>query len=341
MACQTLIPRWQGFNLEDLIDQRGGSGRFSEDDFRQIAALGFNFVRLALNYKRWIDDGDWNRINEEKLAPIDEAVEWGERYGLHINISFHRGPGYSIAPNGYEPFRLFRDPEALAAFLSHWTTFARRYRGLSAEKVSYNLLNEPRGILGEPPGIGHAEHAVVMRSTVRAIREIDPEKWIILDGLDAGQVPPTDLFDLAAQRVAISLRAYIPGGVTHYGADWDGNQRYDWIEPRWPGGVSVDGMWDAARLHTYFQVWGAVAESSGLGLHCGEGGCYNCTPHPVALAWLEDVLINLKEINAGFALWNFRGPFGIFDSGRRDVVYEDCQGHLLDRKMYNLLKKYG
>jgi|GEM_PF-4741891 len=39
----------------------------------------------------------------------------------------------------------------------------------------------------------------------------------------------------------------------------------------------------------------------------------------------------------GWALWNFRGSFGIFDSGRDDIQYESFYGHQLDRKMLTLL----
>ena len=304
-----------------------------------IAELGFNYVRLPLNYKQWISEGNWNRIDEEKLESVDEAVRWGEKHGLHVNLCFHRGPGYSSSASGHEPYRLFSDEEALQAFLLHWTTFARRYRDIG-DRLSFTLLNEPRSIPGRPVGVGHAEHAVVMRTTIQAIRQVDPVRWILLDGLDAGQVPPTDLFDLATDRVAMSMRAYQPGGVTHYGADWDGNDRYDHIPPVWPGGVSLDGVWDRERLTTYLDVWAAFAQSCGMGLHCGESGCYNRTPHPVALAWLEDVLRLMRERNVGVSLWNFRGEFGILDSGRRDVAYEDLHGHQLDRKMYELLKAY-
>jgi endoglucanase len=341
MFRQMKIPRWQGFNLDDLISQRGEVERFSEEDFQFISDLGFNFVRLALNYKNWIDQGDWSKINEQKLEIVDQAVIWGEKYGVHVNLSFHRGPGYCIAPNGYEPYHLFRHQEALEIFILHWTTFARRYRSTSTEKVSFNLLNEPRGFRGEPPGVDPAGYSKIMRQTIKAIRDIDAGRIIILDGLDAGHIPPTDLFDLGDSRVAFSMRAYTPGGVTHYKAKWDGNQRYDLIEPKWPGGFSTDGSWDRERLRTYFKIWGAFAESSATGLHCGEGGCYNQTPHPVVLAWLEDVLATLTEMNTGFALWNLRGPFGILDSGRSDVDYEDWRGHQLDREMLDLLRKYS
>ena len=78
----------------------------------------------------------------------------------------------------------------------------------------------------------------------------------------------------------------------------------------------------------------------GVGVHCGEMGCYNKTSHEVALAWMRDLLQVLKHYNIGYALWSFRGSFGILDSGRNDVEYEDFRGHKLDRKMLNLLQQY-
>lgn len=79
----------------------------------------------------------------------------------------------------------------------------------------------------------------------------------------------------------------------------------------------------------------------GVGVHCGEGGAFNKTPHDVVLAWLRDVLEILTGLNIGLALWNFRGPFGIMDSGRTDVEYEDFQGHKLDHKLLSLLQEFA
>jgi hypothetical protein len=72
----------------------------------------------------------------------------------------------------------------------------------------------------------------------------------------------------------------------------------------------------------------------------GEFGVLNKTPHDVALRWMEDNLRRWKEKGIGWALWNFRGVFGILDSKREDVQYEDFHGHKLDRKMLELLQRY-
>jgi len=56
------------------------------------------------------------------------------------------------------------------------------------------------------------------------------------------------------------------------------------------------------------------------------------------LAWMGDYLALWKEAGWGWALWNLRGDFGILDSNRADVRYEDYKGHKLDRKMLELLR---
>jgi aryl-phospho-beta-D-glucosidase BglC (GH1 family) len=110
----------------------------------------------------------------------------------------------------------------------------------------------------------------------------------------------------------------------------------------------ADGKWSMAKEASLGRQWlwkEGIApwiklREQGVGIIVGEFGSYNKTPHDVVLAWLEDCLINWKEANMGWAMWNFRGSFGILDSDRQDVQYEDFNGHKLDRKMLDLLQKY-
>jgi endoglucanase len=70
----------------------------------------------------------------------------------------------------------------------------------------------------------------------------------------------------------------------------------------------------------------------------GEFGAHNRTPHEVVLAWMRDCLDAWKQADWGWALWNYRGSFGILDSDRSDVSYETWRGHKLDRAMLQLLQ---
>jgi hypothetical protein len=101
-----------------------------------------------------------------------------------------------------------------------------------------------------------------------------------------------------------------------------------------PPGVSAD-----QTLIDYLKPWKEIA-AQGETVFVGEWGCFNKTPHPVALAWMKSWLEQWKQARMGWALWNFRGSFGILDSGRADVQYEDWHGHKLDRQMLNLLLQY-
>jgi endoglucanase len=42
----------------------------------------------------------------------------------------------------------------------------------------------------------------------------------------------------------------------------------------------------------------------------------------------------------GQALWNLKGDFGVLNSGRKEVVYENFKGHKLDRRMLELLRDH-
>lgn len=346
------VPRWRGFNLLDFFQAMWRPmekdfvrvAAVPEEDCQLIAELGFDFVRLPMDYWLWIDS-DWPKskklqpedmfkIREATLEKIDQSVETCLKYGLHVNLNFHRAPGYCINDPEREPVNLWKDKVAQEAFLHHWEVFAKRYRGISAKQLSFNLVNEapsPR------PGYMTAEdYCRIMGQAIDLIRKISPDRLIFVDGLNVGSTVVECLIESGAPQ---SVHAYYPAQISHYRASWvDRNNTFP--EPTWPirnpdGSVKIGRK----QLEDYFAPWGKLRQS-GIGVHCGETGCYNRTPHGVFLAWMEDVLDLLKGHNIGWALWNFRGSFGVLDSERKDVAYEDFRGHKLDRKLLDLLQKY-
>ena len=214
------LPRWRGFNLLEKFNVSRNQP-FCEDDFRMISELGFNFVRLPMDYRCWIVDGDWRKFNEQTLREIDQAVEYGKKYGIHVLLNFHRAPGYTVAKPP-EKKSLWTDPEAQEVCALHWGTFARRYKGVPSRNLSFNLLNEPSHV--EPD-----VHAAAIARVVAAIRAEDPDRLIICDSMQWGTVPSDELIPL---KVAVATRGYTPGEVTHYMASWVG--RKEWPRPSWP-----------------------------------------------------------------------------------------------------------
>ena len=102
------LPRWRGFNLLEKFSKDWSNKPFVEEDFRLISSLGFNFVRLPMDYRVWIKNNDINQFDEAVLRDVDRAVEWGGKYGVHVCINFHRAPGYCVNASKNEANNLWR-----------------------------------------------------------------------------------------------------------------------------------------------------------------------------------------------------------------------------------------
>ncbi|MFC1718453.1 glycoside hydrolase family 5 protein [Candidatus Poribacteria bacterium] len=341
---QTVLPRWRGFNLNEMLrsdaEITGRDGIFQEADFTWMADWGFDFVRLPLCYRLWIKSNelvisrdDALDIYESPLEEVDRVVELGRKYGLHVCLNFHWAPGYRVGSFAREPFNLWKDVEGLEAFCFHWQLFAKRYKGIPSDQLSFNLVNEPRSLSEE--FMTRGDHERVVRAAAAAIREIDPERLIIADGVQWANIPCPEMVDLG---IAQSCRGYKPRGVSHFKAS---NEKREFPIPTWPGGL--DGPkgqpWDRKRLEEHYKPWADLARQ-GVGVHCGECGAFNYTPHDVFISWFRDVLDILTGCGIGYAVWNFRGALGIMDSDREDVEYEDWHGHKLDRELLSLLQEF-
>jgi endoglucanase len=333
------FPRYRGFNLLEKFGEWGPRAKFKEEDFEIMTEWGFDFARIPMSYWRWASKDDWFKIDEGVIKEIDEVVELGKKYKIHINLNLHRIPGYCINERKREPVDLYDDtPEnmqkALDGAIFHWKMFAKRYKGIPNSQLSFDLINEPPFTKDEAP------HVRVVTALVNAIREEDPNRLIVSDGKDAGRTP---VFGLADLGVVQSTRGYSPVTVTHYHATWLQLPQFGFESskvPTWPMTADDGKVWDKAVLKKMLIDTWKPLEKMGVPVHVGEWGCYNKTPHDVVLAWMKDVLSLWKEVGWGHALWNLRGDFGILDSTRPDVKYEDYKGHKLDRKMLELIKEY-
>ena len=322
------LPRWRGFNLLEKFTKRpGGNPPFSEADFALVAEWGFDFTRLPLSYLCWTDPSDWLKLREEELKHIDDAVALGGKHGMHVNLNLHRAPGYCVNPPK-EPLDLFKDEKALDACAFHWGHLAKRYKGIPNQRVSFDLLNEPGDIPEE-------SYVRVVKRLVETIRTEDSQRLVIADGLKWGREPVSGVAGLG---IAQSTRGYEPMQISHYHANWvNGSDK--WPEPTWPLKVGENRTVDKETLaKERIQPWKQL-EQKGVGVHVGEWGAFNRTPHKVVLAWMRDCLALWKEAGWGWALWNLQGGFGVLDSQRSDVEYEDFHGHKLDRGMLNLLQQ--
>ncbi len=323
---------YYGFNFQWMFS-RGRSDYPMLADKRALdflAHFGFNFVRIPTDYRFWVNDFDYFHPDESVFEYLDRYLEACRTRGIHMSLNIHRAPGYCINRNDLEKHNLWSDEIAQDAFVFQWEKFAQRYLGITGEELSFDLLNEPPGI-GQY-GMTRHKHAALIRRTVAAIRAIDPDRLIVIDGLGGGNLPMPELADLG---VIHSGRGYQPMAVSHYQAGWwDGSA--DLPEPEFPN-MDWDGViWNCETLRSFYQPWRDV-QALGTAIHIGEFGCFNKTPNSVALRWLADLLSIYKEFGWGYALWEFDGPFGIGLHGRPGASYESVLGYPVDRSLLDLL----
>jgi endoglucanase len=347
------LPRWKGFNLLDFFSPNPpiepDRSKTTDDDLKWMSDWGFDFVRIPMAYPRYltfdrkkdISKDEVCKFDEKVIADIDNLVHRANKYNLHVSLNLHRGPGYCINAGFHEPFNLWKDKDAQDAFFAHWKMWADRYKGISPDKLSFDLLNEPAYIddmnnqFAAKLPVPGAIYRKVAEGAVRVIRDITKDRIIVADGNQGGSNVIPELTDL---NIGQSCRAYYPHYVSHYQAPWVWKDPSKAPLPSWPG--IIDGKkFGREQLEDFYKPWIDLV-SKGVGVHCGEGGCYSKTPHTVFLAWFEDILDILTQHEIGYALWNFRGTFGIIDSERQDVNYTDWYGHKLDKKLLDMLRRY-
>lgn len=330
------VDNWHGFNLLGLFgidtskDKRT-TGFFDEDHFRWMHQWGFNFARLPMDYRFFAKADDWTQLLPDGFAKVDTAVEHGRKYGIHVQICLHRAPGFTITSWDLDTDKkLQSDKEPQDAFINIWCEFARRYKDISSQEVSFNLINEPNGFTEE-------QYIDLFGRTVDAIHEIDPNRFIMLDGNNVAATPVPYFFKVPMTGQA--FRGYTPHAISHYGA-WYIKEQPE-VEPVWPMDKSMvdNRSWIYEQPETTLNKYIDIRKTD-YPIMIGEFGCYNKIAHKTALAWMDHCLNLWHKHGLGWAIWNLDGPFGIMDSERTDIEYEDLEGHKLDRKMLELLQKY-
>ncbi|RXK83226.1 glycoside hydrolase family 5 protein [Filimonas effusa] len=350
-AAANKLPAWKGFNLTDFNTPRPALNRkyTSEEQLQWIADWGFNFVRLPIAYpyylsfnkNRDIRPDEVFEFSNKRLDSIDNLVYLAHKHNLHVSLNMHRAPGYCVNAGFHEPYNLWKDKEAQDAFYFHWSMWAKRYKNVSGAKLSFDLLNEPSmrddmndqlSTSGPVPG---ALYHQVAKAALKVIHEQNSSRIVIADGNSMGNTPIPELADLP---LAQSCRGYFPHAISHYKAPWANKEPEKLPVPVYPGKTGQQ-YFDKAAIEAYYKPWIELM-NKGVGIHCGECGAWNKTPHSVVLTWFKDVLDVLAANKIGFSLWEFSGDFGILNSRRTDVAYEEWHGQQLDRQLLSLLQQY-
>ena len=163
---------------------------FSEDDVAFIKSLGATVVRLPLNYRHFESDAQPFRYLESGFQRLNQVLAWCQKHGVYAILDLHAAQGNQNpdwhSDNGNRQSNFWQHPHFQDRFVALWEEFARRYNG-STVVAGYNVLNEPICNIWD----GRIDNSYktnwdlingVYRRVVNAIRAIDPEHIIFLEG---------------------------------------------------------------------------------------------------------------------------------------------------------------
>ncbi len=202
------LPVWNGVTLGNMQQYDwlvcGQPQVFSKEDVENIAALGFNFIRVPLDTRLFFDMDDPSKVRLDRLQNLDDLISWCAEYGIHLCPDVHFSFGFTTDENIYND-TMWNNPQEQEIFIEFWNLMANRYKDVPSNLLSFNLMNEPTNNISEE------QYVSLMRKAISAIREYTLDRLIFVDMLNTGRDP---VYALAQDRVAQSCHFYEPQAMT-------------------------------------------------------------------------------------------------------------------------------
>ena len=329
----------KGVNLGGWIsqfakyDEKHFESFITEDDIRYISELGFDHVRVPVDYNV-LEDEEGN-IKENGFGYLQNCLDWCKKYSLNMLIDLHECYGYSFDPlkKGMDRKKFFYDDELQTRFLNLWKEIAKRF-GNESDRVAFEPLNE---VVLETVSDAWNE---LLKKYIKTIREISADTWIVAGGVCYNSVLSVPLLDIPKDdKLVYNFHCYEPFPFTHQGAYWVENMPSDFridypadldtykerskvIDPDLGGAiykVKVDSL-GPDFFEAIFKPALEKAEKDNIPLYCGEYGAIDLADNRSKLRWLKDIHTAFDNHGIGHALWNYKEKdFGLVDDSFAEI----------------------
>lgn len=254
-----------------------------------IAAAGFDTVRLPVRVSAHAGAAPPYTIDPALLARLDTVIDAAFGAGLQVILDVHHYVELNEDPDTHEP-RL----EAL------WAQLAAHYAG-APEGLMFELINEP-----------HSQMTVrrtdrLNRRLIDAIRETNPERWIVAGSAGWGTLDAWLKSDPPEGPGLLStFHYYDPFAFTHQGAAF--------LDEPPPTGRSWGSEQDRAELERAMAKAAAKGAREGVPVFMGEFGVYREVPLDQRAAWTRAVRNAAERHGIGWCHWGFAADFRAYDA---------------------------
>jgi len=150
----------------------------TEADIARISNLGFNCVRVPLDYRLLINRSRTSIDTPQGLTLIDHLLDWCESHQVYVILDLHAAPGGQsklfVDDSDTTSLNLWQSDSKQKETVTLWKTLAARYKNRTII-AGYDILNEP----SPPDGKILADF---YGRIIRAIRSEDTRHLILVQG---------------------------------------------------------------------------------------------------------------------------------------------------------------
>ncbi len=197
---------------------------YGEEDARFLGDNGMTLIRIPVNYQHFESDAQPFEILPTAFDHLDRVIAASGRHGVYSIIDLHALPGsqnhhWHSDNSTHEP-HLWRHPHFQDRVENIWRAIAEHYKD-NTWVAGYNLMNEPADESRVSVG-------PLYRRLFEAVREIDPNHTIYLDGNTYST--EFDMFDEEPwPNTVYTLHDYVAAGLGR-GGDYPGFTDGVWID---------------------------------------------------------------------------------------------------------------
>jgi endoglucanase len=305
---------------------------YRPDDFARMRSLGFDHVRVSIQpdfLAPKLGSGD-PELSEERMALFDKAMAGVLKNDLSVVLDNH--------PTSQMKDKIAVNDSYRGIMGQWWRNFSGyvAHQGQYAPDRTYlELLNEPEASFSDVE-----KYRTIIGQFISDIRASTSDYTIVVGGNNWNS--PEAIFNglkipFSDPKLLYTFHFYKPMEFTHQALENAGPYFGKLKGVRWdvgPNSISDDeiatldpgvrsGMQkyskashrkaDLAWAFTQLRSW---CESHNQAAWLGEFGVYNKGAPPAdRAAWIRDVRELAEENGFGWALWEARGGFGLFQTG--------------------------
>jgi len=325
----------KGINISAWLSQSGNTtpaekkAYFTEKEVKELAALGFDHIRLPVDEKQLFNLDGTKKIETFKL--VHQVMKWCKAANMRVIFDCH--DLYASRELKAKPgqLSLWESEKAQLDFIQLWKNFSVELKQYPNEWLAYEILNEPVAPDAE-------QWNSLSNRVISELRKLEPQRVIFLGSNKFNSVTTFPLLKIPKNdpNIVLTFHFYHPGILTHYNqASFEGGAGGGGVKLNYPGKLIPDGEFnrlsveDKEKLSIQQGTFNKqkllekmlnpleIAKRTGLRVHCGEFGAnFKYPDQKLLVDWITDLTNIFKEKQIPYTVWGYRKQFGVFDDNK-------------------------